>query len=1169
MEEFLVDYPSVDLPDIQDRITAKKEFLELAADVQEPVPLSGQSYKSQRLFLRHMIAYDRILNFPETGTGKTCSVVAVAEYYERNREHIKHVYILQKPSTIQDFRNQILCKCTGTKYQTDIVKNALSDSTRKSNVTRELNKWYTIYSYHDFSTEIINGSYTDEQIIEKYSGCIFVVDEAHNLRNEGSETVGHTLRVIYNTIHRVFQLIKRSKIIISTATPMINGVEELARIANLALPSNRQMPLDWDYSKITLKQLEVFLRGYVFYVRGLDTGATPVYMGETITSSHIIEVPDPTWDSETEGIVNTNGQIIPRMIKKRYESQVKVFATFMGDIQEKAYNSITGDDQDIEDQEVTSGKGERFHLKTRQANCFVFPNRTYGGKFRRGNDSADAHGIGEYVTSNSPNEYTMNPDFKEWLSNPDNLSRLSGKYSAIVNIEKHTPGCGFCYNDYVTGSGAIMLGMCFEANGFERFDERSSVFIATGSERRSVCPTSDGTRKVKDIFKKGYRYALLTSETPDTVVDSMLELFNSEENIDGEYIKCIIGSPVARDGINIFNVVRGHLVTPGWHPSGMHQALSRFLRAVSHDALIRRLRLHYESMGITDEPRIDVQIYLHVAVSRERKGEKEQKQPIDLTFYLHAESKNIKIHRLMRMLKQIDVACRINYTRNVRPATYDVNGTYIKGDVDGLEICDYDICEYKCTTCNEPPSEIDYTTYDAKYADEISDKASIDIIQLIRQKGTITFKELKDKWVTTGIYREKFIYMAVERLLSNKQMLLDRYGLGCYLHTDGHNIYTQREFPTPTTVSNSQQELSVYGEQLIAVKNTPFEKFVNVRQKKEQYIIIDKIKALKSIKYDEELIIYNDLLDQLVTTFKVELLETAIISYTKRHTDPYIDVTIARYKAYIYTEYEPWEDILTASKLLSSGKKVSGKLKSSSGGKTRPKFDFKGGSKPESFDGAGRQVEIVYFHTLYSADVDLTEYSVTSNYRNVDGVIRLYKASFADGFRDADPNENLVYGEFAQREIRRILKPYSHHKYYGIIHHNKKFRIRKGSGKETESGDDEEDTEDNGGEDQRSKFRGRICSIWNKPDLIDIVIHENLSTPKIMEINVNGKTRVDIIRYLQNKYDKHFSDTEKLSKLTDEKLLMLYRWCASEVTKDYLCSVIRAHFVATHKIHVV
>ena len=344
-------------------------------------------------------------------------------------------------------------------------------------------------------------------------------------------------------------------------------------------------------------------------------------------------------------------------------------------------------------------------------------------------------GIGAHIISNSDNDYVADPNFKEWLQ-LEYLGQLSGKYHHIVSIETHQPGCGFIFTDLVSGSGAIVLGQAFEANPymgpgpmyglpFERFNEKSSIFI-NDKESKTICAGPDMSRYVKVSFEKKPRYALITGETPDSVMDAILEIAVAPENIDGEYIKEFIVSPVG-DGINIYHVLRGHLATAGWHPSGMHQALSRFLRSTSHDELIKRLQAELIEKGEDpSEATIEVEIYKHAAVPSDQNI-----ISIDVNFYQHAESKSIPIHRIMRILKQIDMGVEINRDRNIR-----------QDDEDYSEQCDYDICDYKPLLNKE--QTIDYSTYDILYAEGSIGNFIEDIKQVLLFRSSRRSCEGKD-----------------------------------------------------------------------------------------------------------------------------------------------------------------------------------------------------------------------------------------------------------------------------------------------------------------------------------------------------------------------------------------------------------------------------------------
>jgi hypothetical protein len=1173
LEDFIPIYPDSDEPNIQAQLTMKKEFQELASSMREELPVGGGLYKIQKLYVRWMLAYDRSFNISETGVGKSGMIISLREALKKQNGNIKHCYVLQKPTTVESFKQQILCKFTNGDYETDIVKRAKNDTSRKTAITNSIKKWYSVMTYGDFASEIIKGNYTDEQIIEKYSGCLFAVDEAHNLRNKGKKGSDRSLSVVYDAIKRVFMLVKRSKIAIFSATPMINGVKDFARVINLALPPDRQLPENWDYSQITLKQLEPYLRNHVYYSRSLDTGATPIYMGVHLNDSngnikqYTISVPDP--DSESDSPVGLMNQPENPMIDKSIQSQIIIYPTYMGDIQEDAYirfGGITpnkdssiepGEDDDDEDEKP---KISGLYESARKISAFVFPDAnytgegkytpTYGGTFHRTKKDSAHKGINLWFTSPSVNNYIPSKEFISYISDYETLKRFSGKYAEIVRIETTEPGCSFAYNDMVSGGGSIVLGACIEAytySGpgsmkgmkFERFNEKGSIFMKSGlGSKMSGCDTSGSgiTRQVRPGFTKRPRYAILTSETPDNVFASVLEVAASPENIDGEYIKFIIGSEVARDGINIFHCLRGHLVNAGWHPAGMHQALSRFMRSVSHIDLLKRLQAQYIAEGRDpSEARIDVKIYKHAAIPRNTLY-----PSVDVQIYEFAERKSIPISRIMRMLKQIDMGCHINRARNVR--AYDPANPESH---DGSETCDYDVCDYKCITEAPNPMDIDFETYDILYSSEVVLSCVESIIKILKERESITFNELYTMWSNTGIYRKKYIYMAVDQILLNKYKLLDRYGYGCYVYTNGHNIYTQRDFPVNSSVVADNQEITTYGDKVVGITYTSLEE-TNVDIQLENYQeVIDQIKAIPDTS-PESMQEFADLIKQLSNELQIIVLEMALVDFMNGVDLPYVSLTYSKFSMYVSYVYEPFQDILNTQILLSKNKTVMNNQKISNEGMTRTKIKFHGSPPAGTLLPDGSEVEPVIIHTLNSASTGMTTYNTVAKFRNAAGAIRIYKRSFrSKEFRNANNYELPAYNEIVQERIRQISAPFEKMNIFGTILSDGIFRIRK------------KNTEDKVS--NSSKFRGSNCLTSKIQELITMIVENDIPMPiSVSSIQVQGATDVSVYNTLLRELN---GQNDKLDTYTPEQRFTMYRWVSAKLSKQSICNWIKQYFI--------
>ena len=1172
LESFIPSYPFTEDPHIQSKLTRKKEYLEVASKANESLPEHGGFFNHQTLFVRWMSIYDICINISETGVGKSCQIIGLAEALRE--KGFKRVYVLQKKSTVASFKHQIVCRCTNGRYETDMVKRSQTDQVRRANITREVGKWYSVLSYNDFAKEVEDANLTDEELIEKYSDCLFAIDEGHNFRNKGKMSGDKTIGAIYATIQRVFSLVKRCKFILTTATPSINGVSDFPRVANLVLPPNQQLPEDWDYSKVTIDQLAHFLRNRVFFIRSNDNGTKVERVGSPILDQdgrpavYEIEQPDPRWVAPPYNPLAP--QPTPEMITRQIPSSIVIYPTAMGDIQERVYSQLKdavidkngsdfafadGDDT-ADDQQISEGSdGQGFYGAARQVSSFVFPDMTYGGSFpRNGKKGGATTGIGTWIISPRENEYVARPEFNAWVSDINHLRRLSGKFASIVQTETTSPGCGYAYIDNVTGSGAIVLGMCMEAHyyhgegpmkgmKFTRFNEDRSIFINTSESNRSVCSSESSTRIVRHNFPKAPRYALLTGETPDVVVSNILEVMMSPENIDGEYIKFIIVSPIGRDGINIYNCLRGHLVTAGWHPSGMEQAMARIRRAVSHDLLLKRLREQYAAEGKDpNTAEIVIQEYYHAAAPRSP-----GLRSIDLSFYRHAELKSFPIAYLMSLLKRLDMGAQINRARNIRPT-----------DADYSRSCDYSVCNYQPYDASEEPFEVDYSTYDILYADKVVKECVADIIQIIQDHAEITFQRLYDLWVPSGRYREKFINMAIDKIIQEKTQIKNRFGFSGYIKISMDKIYFQEEFPTFSITTKQPEEASIYTNSIVGIETNPFDEVVRLFRIRRESVMIEAIKNMQfpednPARLSQDIINLNLILNEVSLDMRVRLLEECILLYDQGYKDPYITKIIIRYRAFWSVINEPFEDIQKARHLLLEGRnKFSGKQKIASGGKTRPNYGFVGPPKDGTLDAFGKPVVRVWMHTLNNASYDLTRYATTAKFRNAPDKIRIYKTG-TKGFRDSNEYEFLAYNDYAQRQIEAMFEPFKSFGSFGSVMFDGSFRIHFQNDPEIS--------------DVREQYNGIACVNLLKYRMIELMYEERIPIPEDIYRTVNQNvSRPQLIQYLITK-DAHYRTNQgKIMESPDDKLRYYYTWFASNSNKGTICGVIQNFYRLTGRL---
>ncbi len=1089
LEDLVYTYPEQQQPGFQTLLSAKEEFRETASGAAEPVPRRGELFKHQQYLLRLMRQYDNQLVIWRTGTGKSCGVISVTEYYKavagaleniRNdsTSPYRHAYVLVKgPSLMEEFKFQLVCKCTDGDYITDLIKNSTTEKQRKGNVTRAIKSFYTVTTYGMFARDLVKLS--DEQIKQEFDHSIFIIDEVHNLRidpdkgytivdpNTGNKIVVQKVkkggekkeviveqRLVYDQLHRSFHTLGPRKVMLLSATPMINDTSEIGPILNLLLPLNMQLPLNVDYNQITINQIEPYMRGLISYVRELDTGAIPEYQGEIIDATYEIQ-----------------GQEVP--------SQMVIYAAQMSEHQGRTYDLAVNNPKALRPQ---SDRPEAFSDLQRQAANFVFPDGSTG-----------SDGFRKYIIKQGGGIYVANAELAPWLSSPQHLRVLSSKFSEIVRLSKETPGNSWCYSNFVIGSGAILLSLCFEAQGFDNFSETSSIFTAVaGVGLAPLCAperTKGVDRKVR--IPKGRRYALLTSETSPPEADAMLEAFNSYENRHGEYIKAIIGSPVTRDGLNLGNVLQIHLVGPGWNQATTYQAESRAIRSTSHVDLIaeerERLRLAGEN---PDNAHVDIRIYRHASVTNEGTS-------IDLHMYQLSEVKDREIKRFMRMMKQIASDCQIHYDRNVRPE-----------DIDGSATCDYAVCAYQ--GYDPAPTEVDYSSYDVLYTGDIVDAAATEIKEIFHLKFNMSFSDLYRR---LGHYRPKFVDMAVVRLIQEKIPIIDRYGYTSYLREDRGSLFLRRDFPLKINEPVGGYSLSIYTETLIGIQKMSLNEYIGELQKGEQVELIQQLQKLNPEGAE-----FKQLIDSLNLENKVDLLESSVYQlFVNKVQSPAIRAIILKYRTSVFQVPEPVAAIqITAQALANRGKGRGRKPKAGS------KFKLTA-TQQQQVEAAPVQsgAETVYIHTLFNQAYDRTSYSVSAKFSKADGRVRLLKPTEGVGWRDANPYELPVYNTIVHKQLEGMRNEFEKFDIYGmILDPDRKFRIRDKTTEATAAAK----------KDKRKKNRGRVCDIWNKPSLIDV-----LWKLKIMPFKTQvTETRPELIGYLERAGVQ--SRNRIVSEFNDEKL---------------------------------
>lgn len=138
---------------------------------------------------------------------------------------------------------------------------------------------------------------------------------------------------------------------------------------------------------------------------------------------------------------------------------------------------------------------------------------------------------------------------------------------------------------------------------------------------------------------KTLQYILWTGKSDTKIQNDLLEIFNSDNNINGNIIKVILGSTSIMEGVSLKAVKHVHILNPWWNESRIEQVIGRAVRQHSHTALSKNEQF--------------VNIYRHLSIGKSKNEDYEK--------YVQNKSdeKKKKSSIFERWLKEVAVDCKI------------------------------------------------------------------------------------------------------------------------------------------------------------------------------------------------------------------------------------------------------------------------------------------------------------------------------------------------------------------------------------------------------------------------------------------------------------------------------------------------------------------------------
>ncbi len=200
-------------------------------------PISLQKYQA---LLPHIIGpnspLDRLLYIASTGSGKTCSIHAIAAAFGFDGPHKTVVIVPGAPQANEIYKQAVKCPGPIRHKLVDQEHLRWENEADRRNIMRDLNKRFEVLTYIQAGNRLRgNARYFDNRLV--------FMDEVHNLVDSPEERGGHLLpqfktvppnwrgsvRVLYQRLGAT----RNATIIGLTATPIVDRPEQLLMLLNV------------------------------------------------------------------------------------------------------------------------------------------------------------------------------------------------------------------------------------------------------------------------------------------------------------------------------------------------------------------------------------------------------------------------------------------------------------------------------------------------------------------------------------------------------------------------------------------------------------------------------------------------------------------------------------------------------------------------------------------------------------------------------------------------------------------------------------------------------------------------------------------------------------------------------------------------------------------------
>jgi len=853
----------------------------------------------------------------------TCAGISIAEKFKSMvHKYGTKIYVLVSGPIIKETWKNALLQCTGEAYlkmqDTSVYINDQEKQKVKKNALAIAMQYYRFMSYRSFYKKVLgekivekvktadnkikvtyrkteDGEFERDVAIDRIynlNNSLVIVDEAHNLT--GNAYGDALMKVIQNSVNL--------KIVLLTATPMKNLADDIVELVNFLRPYDDPILRDKIFTSEKNHEMnfkpggEEYLKkmtsGYVSYLRGAD----PM-----------------TFAKRVEKGVIPNGLLFTSVVqcdmlpfqRKIYDETIKLAQeedTLDRKSEAVANFAFPGLSPDKKEVVGYYGREGVNIVKNQIKNNSELLTKKIANDILKNKDLENDHDL-----------YTLSEDGKTIsgkILQYKYLKYFSIKfYKALKKISrlywnKKGPKTAFVYSNLVK-VGIELFEEILKQNGYLEYDDKQAYKIKNdticyfcghkykyhkdnivelpnnynedGSESSSEYKKNS---KSKDIPEHKFGPAIFVSVTgksseemaeiiPEEKQQILNERFNNIDNIDGKFVKLVLGSKVMNEGVSLKNVAEVHILDVYFNLGKVDQVIGRGIRHCSHMQVMTK-----------ENPFPDVNIYKY-AVSL---GKNAQSLSSEEELYRKAELKYILIKKVERIIKENAIDCPLFRNKNIFTEEIETFKNCAKpgeehepGQITCSGLCDYMDCNFKCDSHglnekyfenniykNLKKEEIDYTTFSQSQnlARNEIDVTKTKIKELYRIKYVYTLKDIINYVKSTldedkkDLFDDFFIFKALDEMIpltendfnNFRDTIFDKYNRPGYLiYVDRYYIYQpfdQNEdvpmYYRSVYDKTMKKQLTLYD----YIKNVL--KHQDIKKDKEEIVSFDK----KAVGYD-------------------------------------------------------------------------------------------------------------------------------------------------------------------------------------------------------------------------------------------------------------------------------------------------------------------------------